>query len=78
MCGIAENRLVEISNLDFDIAFFACKRAKIAKMAVTANPDSGALGYFEFGLKEPSVEVRSTPTHVTVGVTRHLDLAQGS
>jgi hypothetical protein len=44
MCGIAENRLVEISNLDSDIAFFACKRAKIAKMAVTANPDWRTLG----------------------------------
>ena len=78
MCGIAENRLVEISILDFDIAFFACKRAKIAKVAVTANPDSGALGYFAFGLREPSVEVRGTHTHVSVGVTRHLVLAQGS
>jgi hypothetical protein len=38
MCRIADNRMVEITNLDIDIAFCIGDRTKITCVAVAANP----------------------------------------
>ena len=73
--GIADHRLVKVTDLDFHLAFGVGKRAEIAEMTVAADPDRrpdrkqlGAGGFLE-----PMVEVHRGPAHVGVSRARHLE-----
>ena len=67
MRGIADHRLVEVSDLYVDSAFDVGDGAEIANMAIAANPEGGAGRDLDAGRLEPFVEVGGGAAHIAVG-----------
>src|SRR5271168_4290747 len=76
MRRISDDRLVEIANLNLDYPPGVSDRAKIAHVAIAANPDRRPLGkrstLYSF---KPLVIANRIPAHVRVRGSGHLGLA---
>jgi hypothetical protein len=72
--GIADDRLVEIADLDRDPMIGVRERAEIAEMAIAAYPDRRPDRHFprQPGLGQPLVEYRGIAPDIGVDRTRHL------
>ena len=72
--GIADDRLVEIADLDRDFVIGIRERAEIAEMAIAADPDRRADRDLprQSGLRQPLVELRGVAPDIGVDRARHL------
>jgi hypothetical protein len=76
MRRISDYRLIEITNLNLDLAAGVSDRAKIADVAIPANPDRRPFGKrAAFCSLEPLVIANRIASHVSVRRSRHLALA---
>ena len=76
MRGVADDGLVEVADLDFDLAVGVGYRAEVADVAVAADPDGRALRELVAGAGlEPFVELEGVAADVGVGRTCHLEPA---
>ena len=76
MCRISEDGLIEITNLNLDLAAGVSDRAKIADVAIPANPDRRPLGKrAAFHSFEPLVIANRIAPYVGMRGSRHLALA---
>ena len=76
MRRISDDRLVEIANLNLNFAAGVSSRAKIAHVAVAANPNFWPLGErAAFHSFEPLVIPNGIAPHVSVRGSSHLTLA---
>ena len=73
---IADNRLVEVANFDFDAAVGTGYRTEIADVAVSADPDGWPLRDGAFpGTGEPLVELDRIAADVRMDAARHFATA---
>ena len=64
MDRIADHGLVQVADLDFDLAMCIRDRAKVADMAIAADPDRRALRQFDSGRRiQPLIESGGTAAH---------------
>src|ERR1700733_15562173 len=76
MSWIANDGLVEITNLDLDMAFRISNWTKISCMAVTANPDRRTLWPCQTpSCLKPLVEFEGVATHISMCRASHLQIA---
>ena len=76
MRRVADHCLVEVADLDLDMAYGIGHGPEVAEVAITADPDRRALG--QGGLLvagQPLVELGRVATHISMGRARHLEAA---
>ncbi len=73
---VADDGLVEVADLDFDLAVGVGDGAEVADVAVPADPDGWTLGKLCGRVCfEPLVELKRASTYVGVGGASHLQAA---
>lgn len=78
MRGIADDGLVEVTDLDVDLALGIGHRAQVADVAVAADPDGRTFGQAAgLGFIEPVVEAQGAAAHVGVGRAGHFEVLGG-
>jgi hypothetical protein len=67
--------LIKVSDLDQNPAFRVRDRAKVADVAIAANPDSGAIGKLAAATAaKPFVEFDGASAHIGVRRSRHFEV----
>jgi hypothetical protein len=75
---IADHGLVEVADLDGDLALRIGDRPQVADMAIAANPDRRTVGNeMSVRLLEPLVEIFGGAAHIGMGRARHLQALLG-
>src|SRR6476646_4243912 len=76
MSGITDDGLIKITDLDLDLARCICHRSQVSDVTVTTDPDGRTAGNGSVLLTfKPFIELDGTPTDVSVGRPRHLEIS---
>jgi hypothetical protein len=72
---VADDRLIEVANLNLDVSRRTSERPQITDVAIAANPDRRPVGQ-RSTLRpfQPFVEFLGIPTNVSMGRLRHLEI----
>src|ERR1700691_1900844 len=74
MCRVANDRLIEVTYPNLNVALGIRNRAQVADMTVATNPYGWPVRHSSLSLFEPFVELCRVATHVSVGGLRHLQV----
>ena len=72
MHWIADHRLVDIADLDCDLAVDRGDRSEVSRMTVAADPDGGPFGKSAFMGAQPFVESYCAAADVSMSGLRHF------
>jgi hypothetical protein len=74
MRRVADNRLIEVTYPNFDIALGICDRTQVANMTVATYPYGWTARHGPLSLFEPFVKFCRVAANVGVGGSRHLQV----
>jgi hypothetical protein len=74
MRRVANNRLIEVTYPNLNLALGICNRAQVANVTVATYPYGWTVRHSSLGLFEPFVKLYRVATHVSVGGLRHLQV----
>ncbi|HEV2363376.1 MAG TPA: hypothetical protein VGS12_04170 [Caulobacteraceae bacterium] len=74
MRRIADDSLVQVTNLHGDAASAVSQRAKVAQVTVATDPDRRSLGHVRRASFQPFVEFSRAAAHIGMRGASHLDL----
>ena len=76
MSGITDDGLIKITDLDFNLTRCICHRSQVSDVTVATDPDGRTAGNGSVLLTfKPFIELDGTPTDVSVGRPRHLEIS---
>ena len=77
MRGIADNRLVEVADVDIDAPFQIAGRSQIAGMTIAADPHRRPFRQAAPGLAvQPLIKLHRTAAYISVRGTGHFQIAK--
>ena len=75
---LTDDRLIEVSNLNINLAICVCHWPQVSEMAVTTNPHCGAFGQrATLQALKPLIEFAGVSANVGVSRARHLCVSRG-
>src|SRR5271170_7589007 len=74
MCRVADDRLIEVTYPNLNVALGICNRAQVADMTVATNPYGWPVRHSSLGFFEPFVEFCRVAAHVSVSGLGHLQV----